>query len=277
MERKVFFTLIHKSDSTGIKKVDGFKFSINDNEFYGYIDNEKNKVYIIDPKTGRSVYDLPNFCEYQEIDAIKHTVDSLMKDKHILEAFELESHTKKYKLMKEIFKSFLHGMELEEIEEMELQWKQAVNREILFRAKSLKSGTWTQGYLFRCWERAYIAWGMVNDNADMIEVDPETVCQYTGLTDKNGRKIFEGDICKDSENIVRILWNDKHQWGVEILKTDNVLSRGLIFPLWQYDNCKENGYRTLEVIGNIFDNPELLEGRQSGTAGRRQIMTKMKL
>lgn len=96
-----------------------------------------------------------------------------------------------------------------------------------------------------------------------FEVDKETVCQYTGLTDKNGRKIFDGYICRDSDNIVRILWNDKHQWGVEISKTDNALSRGLAFPLWQYDNCKENGYRKLEVIGNIFDNLGLLEGGEA--------------
>lgn len=51
----------------------------------------------------------------------------------------------------------------------------------------------------------------------------------------------------------------KHQWGAEILESNSALSKGLIFPLWQYGNCEENGNRELEVIGNIFDNPELLE------------------
>lgn len=133
-------------------------------------------------------------------------------------------------------------------------------REILFRGKHIHAipelkhfdGTWVYGYL--CDEN--------HINSPELEgeflVDPETVCQYTGLTDKSGRKIFEGDICKDGDNVVRILWNDKHQWGVEISKTDNVLSGGLIFPLWQYDNCEQNGNRALKVIGNIFDNMELL-------------------
>lgn len=133
-------------------------------------------------------------------------------------------------------------------------------REILFRGKHIHAhpknehldGTWVYGYL--CDEN-YI-------NSPELEgeflIDPETVCQYTGLTDKNGGKIFEGDICKDGDNVVRILWNDNHQWGVEISKTDIVLSKGLIFPLWQYDKCEENGNRELEVIGNIFDNPELI-------------------
>lgn len=127
-------------------------------------------------------------------------------------------------------------------------------REILFRGKSLRTGEWIQGYLFRCWERAYIAWGMVNDNADMKEVDPETVCQYTGLTDKNGRKIFEGDIVsapftgyagktRERKGIVEFVngafsvnWNDSEEYGKNFA-----------------------GYvNDIEVIGNIFDNPELI-------------------
>lgn len=122
-------------------------------------------------------------------------------------------------------------------------------REILFRGKRVIDGKWVE---------SCCPLGEMHSGTVTYDFDSKTVCQYTGLTDKNGRKIFEGDICKDGDNVVRILWNDKHQWGVEILKTNNVLSKGLIFPLWQYDNCKENGYRTLEVIGNIFDNPELL-------------------
>ncbi|MEH2957816.1 YopX family protein [Candidatus Merdisoma sp. JLR.KK006] len=135
-----------------------------------------------------------------------------------------------------------------------------MEREILFRAKHIHAipelkhfdGRWVYGYLS---DKNYI-------NSPELEgeflIDPKTVCQYTGLTDKGGRKIFEGDICKDGDNIVRIFWSDKHQWSVEISKTEYALSRGLTFPLWQYDNCEKNGYRTLEIIGNIFDNPELL-------------------
>lgn len=144
-------------------------------------------------------------------------------------------------------------------------------REHLYRAKRknwrelLKEEWWVEGL------PSYDINGNITEfevykgfaNCETIEIEQDTVCEYTGLTDKSGRKIFEGDICKDGDNVVRVLWNDKHQWGVEISKTDNVLSKGLIFPLWQYGDCEENGYRTFEVFGNIFDNPDLLKEGKS--------------
>ena len=135
-------------------------------------------------------------------------------------------------------------------------------REILFRGKSLRTEKWIQGYLFFCWERAYIAWGMVNDNADMKEVDPETICQYTGLTDKNGRKIFEGDICEFS--VFDYNGSDTQYKGV-------VVYTGSRFMLWKSEKSEyygsDGGFDLdwvvgqddeFEIIGNIFDNPELI-------------------
>lgn len=136
-------------------------------------------------------------------------------------------------------------------------------RGILFRGKNLKTGKWTQGYLFRCWERAYIARGMVNDNADMIEVEPKTVCQYTGLTDKNGRKIFEGDIVDCHEKRGAAFWRCKVLWNEENSRFD-VSTMDCGFPMCIDGYGSDIFIRGLDykVIGNIFDNPELIGGKE---------------
>ena len=143
-------------------------------------------------------------------------------------------------------------------------------REILFRGKTF-AGDWVEGFLFQMCGDCVINWCIsrtpicANDYSDILgdwaEILPETVGQYTGLTDKNGKKIFEGDICQDEHSVVLVLWQS-HKWCCKVLK-GCVLSRGCAFPLWQWDNCPENGNRQLEVIGNIHDNSELLKGERN--------------
>ena len=84
--------------------------------------------------------------------------------------------------------------------------------------------------------------------------------QYTGLKDNAKRELYDGDICQGDEGkIYQIVWmNDYAKWGVKVVKTKNVLTRGQIFPLHQYLN-KVNGRVVFEVIGNIHENPSLLE------------------
>ena len=127
-------------------------------------------------------------------------------------------------------------------------------REILFRGKRTDNGTWAYGYLFCIWERTYLCWGTTNDVPNMKEVIPETVGQYTGLTDKNGVRIFEGDI-------------------VSLVKHDSLIYKVVYVPC-RYELVNSKGvncfvldiYKSenIEVIGNIYDNPELLGGENNG-------------
>ena len=123
-------------------------------------------------------------------------------------------------------------------------------REILFRGKRTDCGEWVTD------SETYIKDGdgiwLSDENLNVVTVIPETVGQYTGLTDKNGVKIFEGDIVErvsDGERAV-ISW----------LKYSACF--GLSFGGWccGFDNYDDNLPSDFEVIGNICDNPELLEG-----------------
>ena len=132
-----------------------------------------------------------------------------------------------------------------------------MNREILFRGKHIHAmdsndhlnGTWVHGYLS---DKNYI-----NDKSLEGEflVDENTICQYTGLIDKNGKKIFEGDILRHAdETILKTVWNDrKYGFAAQCVK-GSVLLKDCKWGLWEFESDE------VEVIGNVFDNPELLGG-----------------
>lgn len=123
-----------------------------------------------------------------------------------------------------------------------------MNREILFRGKRVDSSEWFEGsyWLSRSAvrETTYITDGYGN----LFCVIPETVGQYTGLTDKNGVKIFEGDIIKHKENLFEI------KYSTEQARYLAVLTNGVFDPV-AMQNC--------EVVGNVFDNSELLKGEEN--------------
>lgn len=150
-----------------------------------------------------------------------------------------------------------------------------MSREILFKAKRKDNGEWIQGYYYQIWQRGYILWGMINNMPDMVEVNPNTLCQYTGLTDKNGKRIWENDILighGNDRDLSKTVFGEFNVidvetlgvidrvigWHTEVIETD-ALSKCepfcLPMPLTDF-YIKRSEF---EVFGNIFDNPELLE------------------
>lgn len=127
----------------------------------------------------------------------------------------------------------------------------------LFKAKRIDNGEWVEGYLYGIWEKWYILWGMTNDVPNMIEVDPTTICQCTGLKDKNGKLIWKNDIAKDEKgNLYKAFWQKNYYQYSWICIKSNYLPIGAQWNLWSIKSFE------IEVIGNIFDNAELLESEE---------------
>ena len=139
-------------------------------------------------------------------------------------------------------------------------------REILFRGKRIDNGEWVVGipWIFAPpVNKAVIvyAMGLVGEDDDTSrycechEVDPSTIGQYTGLTDKNGKKIFEGDIVRE-DDVVR---NGKIQIEGQAGRVSFVKCCYIIEFGESWDFLATNA-KSVKVIGNIHDNPELLGG-----------------
>jgi len=128
-------------------------------------------------------------------------------------------------------------------------------REIKFRGISQYSGKMVYGQLLRGDNNFSIVidFGMIST----IQLEPivkGTQSQYTGLKDENGRGIYEGDITIDGYGTVTVIENDGFQWLERIVRLrDRHISKEILIM------TKANAFRC-EVIGNIYENPELLEG-----------------
>ena len=133
-------------------------------------------------------------------------------------------------------------------------------REILFRGKRTDNGEWVYGWLghLNCYNPqaktiSSVYFTEITEDHDTrlnIIVDYKTVGQYTGLTDKNGKKIFEGDIVTNPKgDIGRVTWYEEHCAFMIYSITENKV-------YWLFDN----DFSLIEIIGNIHDNPELLKG-----------------
>lgn len=113
------------------------------------------------------------------------------------------------------------------------------------------NGTWVHGYLS---DKDYIYDKSLKGE---FLVDEDTICQYTGLTDKNGKKIFEGDIVRYGEVCGEVKFG-LHESNWQIGKYNQGFF--VTFPK-EYLLRNELGYwrNKIVVVGNVFDNPELLE------------------
>jgi uncharacterized phage protein (TIGR01671 family) len=123
-------------------------------------------------------------------------------------------------------------------------------REIKFRGKRVENGAWVYGQYFNVKRQGfYVGIGhyiLPENSVFANKVNPKTVGQYTGLKDKNGKEIYEGDIVRHKQYI---------KWGELSECTGTVAidpNRGVTVG---YDSIG----RDIEVIGNIHDNPELLK------------------
>ena len=133
-------------------------------------------------------------------------------------------------------------------------------REILFKAKRIDNGEWVEGCYFVSGGEHFIHAEYIESFCMPVVVNakiiPETLCQFTGLCDKNGKKIWENDIFQYTDGTMLtqkdlIEYNETHASFVRLHNTEKL---GLQY-LWIDEATCNHG----EVIGNIFDNPELLQ------------------
>lgn len=133
-------------------------------------------------------------------------------------------------------------------------------REILFKAKRIDNGKWVEGYYTECRGETFIG----IDASSIFEifcppvirwfkVSSETLCRFTGLCDKNGKRIWENDVvwlvCDGKEHIYQIVWDNSE---LDFKATKGEENYGTNY---EYLLCCDE----IEVIGNIFDNKELLQ------------------
>ena len=132
-------------------------------------------------------------------------------------------------------------------------------REIKFRGKRVDNGEWVYGDLIHNAFDGYRIFpvGIKTDGNYPVEVVPETVGQFTGLHDKNGKEIYEGDKCKIKFDISKVedyIYNSLTEKEIKSGEREFIVESPL------FNNQPELNCDDIEVIGNIHENPEIING-----------------
>lgn len=146
-----------------------------------------------------------------------------------------------------------------------------MNREILFRGKAKANGVWVYGYFVEGIDyfndpisiiypiNSRFDHRCVSDNYEGTTVDSKTIGQWTGRLDRNGKKVFEGDILK-----IYYPWEEEWDEVAGYIKWNDECANYLIYESLDNDTVIYNDFscymdpKNYEVIGNIYDNPKLL-------------------
>lgn len=136
-----------------------------------------------------------------------------------------------------------------------------MNREIKFRGKSIMNNTcgdWLYSSGIKYGDDVELMYCDEDTSEEWNYVDKETVGQYTGLNDKNGKEIYEGDIVRINDKIIaKVIWDKDYLEYFLYANEENSIDsfENGEQPLYDY-------FGGIEVVGNIYDNPELLGGEQ---------------
>lgn len=134
-----------------------------------------------------------------------------------------------------------------------------MNDRYLFKAKRTDNKEWVVGSLISMPHGGYMIDRVTDGRRFRVMINPSTICQCTGLKDKNGKLIWENDICDRKEPYPEIVKYCNGDWTLDYSYAIHKESGGCYCNLGFYTEER----KCVEVIGNIFDNPELLESEEN--------------
>ena len=122
-----------------------------------------------------------------------------------------------------------------------------MKREIKFRAIMAGTNDWIYGLLSRAYKENYYD-GIIDDENNFEYIRTDTVGQFTGLKDKNGKEIYEGDILKNFKDLIGVVEFGDGKYFADEITSGDFIPHDIL--MWEQ--------KDIEIIGNVYENPELL-------------------